>query len=126
MKAPSGKMIPLAVADFLEAADRVGKLRVLARLAGEHLGDEERLRHEPLDSPGTMHDQLVVFGQFVDTQDGNDIAQFFVALKALLHAAGDVVMFLTHVLRVEDTRRRAQWVDRRINPLSRRSTATER
>ena len=112
-------MVPLAVADLLEAADRVRQLGVLAGLAGEHLGDEERLRHEPLDPPGAVDVQLVVFRQLVDAQDRDDVAQLLVALQGLLDAAGDVVMLLADVLRVEDSRARAQGVDRRIDPLLR-------
>ena len=38
-----GQIVGFAVADLLEAAERVGELGVLALLAGELLGDEERL-----------------------------------------------------------------------------------
>src|SRR4051812_32267746 len=38
-----GQVVPLAVADLLERADRVLDLRVLAGLVGEDLGHEERL-----------------------------------------------------------------------------------
>src|SRR5687767_11681010 len=42
-------VVVLSFDDFLEAADGVGNLHVLARNAGELLGDEERLREEALD-----------------------------------------------------------------------------
>ena len=44
-----GQVVPLAVAQFLEAADRLGQRRHLALLAGERLGHDERLRQELLD-----------------------------------------------------------------------------
>src|SRR5512137_85436 len=44
-----GQGVALAVDDHLEAADRVLQRDVLARRAGEHLRDEERLRQEALD-----------------------------------------------------------------------------
>ena len=47
-------------------------------------------------------DQLVLFGQFVDAEDGDDVLQFAVALEDRLHPAGHVVMLLADVLRVED------------------------
>ena len=82
------QVVPLAVADFFEAADRFGERRDLARLAGEHFGHEERLRQEPLDAAGAMHDELVFFGQFIDAEDRDDVLQFAVALQNRLHAAG--------------------------------------
>ena len=97
------QVVPLAVADFFEAADRFGQRRDLARLAGEHFGHEERLRQEPLDAAGAMHDQLVVFAQFVDAENRDDVLQFAVALQNRLHAAGDVVVPLAHVLRIENS-----------------------
>src|SRR5690242_13682523 len=41
-------VVVLALDDFLEALDGVGDRHVLALQAGELLGDEERLREEPL------------------------------------------------------------------------------
>ena len=55
-------------------------------------GHEERLRQEPLDAAGAVHDLLVLFAQFVDAEDGDDVLQFAVPLQDLLHAAGDVVV----------------------------------
>src|SRR5436305_525108 len=41
-----GEVVVLAVEDLLEAADRIVELHELARRAGAHLGDMERLREE--------------------------------------------------------------------------------
>ena len=68
------------------------------------LGDEERLRQEPLDPAGPVDDQLVVLGQLVDAEDRDDVLQLAVALEDRLDAAGDVVVLLADVLRVEDAR----------------------
>ena len=76
----------LAVDDFLEAADGVGQLDVLARDAGELLGDVERLRKEPLDLAGARHGQLVFVGQFVHAENGDDVLQILVALQTPLTA----------------------------------------
>src|SRR5258706_1032972 len=46
------QIVCLAVADLLEAAERVGELDVLPFLAGELLGDIERLAEEALDLSG--------------------------------------------------------------------------
>ena len=61
-------MIVLAVHDLAEAADGVGDRNVLAREAGELLGDEERLRQEPLDAAGASDRQLVFFRELIDPQ----------------------------------------------------------
>ena len=81
------------------------------------LGHEERLRQEPLDPAGAVDDDLVVFGQLVDAEDRDDVAELLVALEDRLDAAGDVVVLLADVLRVEDSRGRAERVDRRVDPL---------
>ena len=81
----------LAGHDPLEAPDRVLELHVLARRAGERLGHEERLREEPLDLAARATDQLVVLGQLVDAEDGDDVLEVLVALEDLLHGAGDAL-----------------------------------
>ena len=75
------QVIPLAVAKFLEAADRVFERRDLTRLAGEDFGDQKRLRQEAFDAAGTVDDQLIFFRQFVDTENRDDILQFAVTLS---------------------------------------------
>ena len=72
--------------------ERVGDLGVVALLAGELLGDEERLAEEALDLAGPADDELVLFGQFIDAQDGDDVLQVAVALEHALHLAGDAVV----------------------------------
>ena len=64
-----------------------------------------------------MHDLLVFFAQLVDAEDGDDVLQFAVALQDLLHPAGDVVVLLADVLRVEDSRVRRQRIDGRVDAL---------
>src|SRR5688572_28329904 len=58
-----GQVVPLAVAEFLEAADRLGQRRHVAGLAGEWLGDDERLRQESLNSAGAADDLPILFAQ---------------------------------------------------------------
>src|SRR5262249_17328651 len=97
-----GEMVPLAVADLLEAADRVRQLGVSARLVDEDLGHEERLREEPLDPAGPGDDELVSVRELVDADDRDDVAEFLVPLEDRLDAASDVVVLLTDILRVKD------------------------
>ncbi|KIU01213.1 hypothetical protein QU38_02455, partial [Staphylococcus aureus] len=84
-------MIVLAFAKALEALDGVGELDELAGRAGEHLGDVERLRQEALDLAGAGHGQLVLFGQFVHAENGDDVLQRLVLLQDLLDLTRGVV-----------------------------------
>src|SRR5262249_13105562 len=94
-----GQLVPLAVADLLEAADSLGELGVLAGFVGKRFGDEEGLREEALNPARAVHDELVVLRKLVDAQDGDDIAELLVALEDLLHSAGDFVVLLPNILR---------------------------
>ena len=76
-----GEVVVLAVDDRLERADRVLDLHELAGDAGEDLGDVEGLRQEALDLARAGDHQLVVFGQLVHAEDGDDVAQRAVALQ---------------------------------------------
>src|SRR6185437_15571954 len=70
-----GQIIRLAFGYFVEAAERVGEFHVLARQARELLGDDERLAEESLQLAGPADDQLVLFAQFVDAQNRDDVLQ---------------------------------------------------
>src|SRR3990172_13012576 len=90
--------VVLAVNDAAEGSDGVLQGHVLARGAGEHLGDEERLRQELLDLARPRYGELVLFGQLVHAEDGDDVLQLLVALQRRLHVArGAVVLFADHV-----------------------------
>ena len=71
----------LAFDDFAEALDGIGQLDVLALEAGELLGHVEGLGEEPLHLAGARHGELVFVGEFVDTQNGDDVLQILVALQ---------------------------------------------
>ena len=62
--------------------------RELAGLSGEHFRNVERLRQETFDAACSMHDQFVLFTQFINTQNGDDVLQFAIPLQSGLHAAG--------------------------------------
>lgn len=44
-------------------------------MASEDLGNLEGLRQESLDLASTCNSQLVLLGQFIHPQDGNDVLQ---------------------------------------------------
>ena len=58
---------------------------------------------------------LVVFGQLVDAEDGDDVLQVLVALQNLLHLARDFVVLVAEDARIENARRRGQRIDGRID-----------
>src|SRR5947207_8843717 len=72
------QVIVLAFADGTEALDGVGEIDELAGRTGEYFGHEERLRQEALDLAGAGHGDLVLFGQFVHAENGDDVLQRFV------------------------------------------------
>src|SRR5690606_8310954 len=69
-------------------------------------------RQELFDLACTAYNDAVFFRQFVNTENGNDVLEFFVLLQDLLDASCDIVVFLTNILWVEQTRGRCQWVNR--------------
>ncbi len=86
--------------------------------AQEHFGHQKRLRQETFDTTSTMHNQLVVFAQFIDTENGDDVLQFAITLQSRLHASSNRIVLGTHILRVENTAVRSQRIDSGVNTLS--------
>ena len=107
----------LALDDLAEALDRVLELHVLARGAGELLGDEVRLREEPLDLAGARDDELVLVGQLVHAEDRDDVLQVLVALEHLLHRRRDRVVLVGDDPGLERAGGRVERVDGRVDPL---------
>ena len=87
----------------------------LAGDAGEDLGDVEGLRQEALDLARARHDQLVLFGQLVHAENGDDVLQRLVALQHLLDRAGDLVVLLADDAGLEDARGRVERIDGRVD-----------
>src|SRR6185312_12331045 len=110
-----GKLVVFAFHDFLEAADGVRKLHILARPAGELLGYVKRLGKEVLDAARAANSLLIVVAQFVDSENGDDVLQILIALQNLLHTLGCVVMLLAQNAGIENTGCGRQWIDGRVN-----------
>src|SRR5579863_1748827 len=105
-----------AVDNFLEAADRVGQLDILAWKTGKRLRHVKRLREEPLNLACPRHDQLVVVAQFVDAQNGDNVLQVLVPLQNAFYRLGSVVVIVADDQRIENTRSRRQRIDGGIDP----------
>src|SRR5262245_44509911 len=72
------QLVPLAVAQLLEAAQRVFLLGVVAGEAGELLGHEERLAEEALDLAGPRDGALVLFAELFLAQNRDDVLQRYI------------------------------------------------
>src|SRR5208337_4435730 len=107
--------VVLAFVDFLEAFYRIGDFYVAAGRAGKLFGYVERLREESLNLAGSRHRYFLIFTQFVNAQNRNDVLQVFVALQRFLHRLRHVIMFLANDARIENARGRSQRIDGGIN-----------
>src|SRR5215813_2051306 len=96
-------VVVLAFNDLLEAAHRILNLDVASCVTGELFGHVEWLRQELLDFPGASYSDLIVFGKLVDSQNGDDVLQIFITLQDSLYSLGNVVVFLAHYSRSENS-----------------------
>src|SRR6476661_5182623 len=107
-------VVEVAVADGREAFHGVLDGHGGAFDAGELLRRVGVLREELLDAACTRHDDLVLFGELIDTEDGDDVLEFLVLLQDLLDADGRVVVVVSDVLRIQDAGGRRQRVNGRV------------
>src|SRR5688572_21572557 len=68
-----GNVVVLLFDDFFEASNRIGKLDILAGKSGKRLGYMEGLREESLEPARTLYGGFVLIGQFINTQNGDDV-----------------------------------------------------
>ncbi len=86
-----------------------------AGLAGEGLRHEHVLRQEALDAACAADEDLVLLGELVDAEDGDDVLEVLVALQDLLDARRHGVVLLADVARIEDARHRVERIDGRVD-----------
>src|SRR3954453_9648177 len=89
-----GDVVVLAVRDLVERLDGVGDRHRRTLDARELLGHVGVLRQEALDAASPGHDDLVLFGELVDTEDRDDVLERLVALQDLLDPDRAVVVLL--------------------------------
>src|SRR5206468_634155 len=109
------ELVVLALDDLLEALRGVGDLHVPARRARELLGDEERLREEALDLPRAGDDQLVLVRELFHAEDRDDVLEILVPLEDQLHGPRGRVVLGAEDVRVEDSGRRRERIDRWVD-----------
>src|SRR6187402_1869780 len=78
-------MVEVALDDRVERLDGLLDRDRGALDAGELLRHVGVLREELLDATCARHDDLVLFGELVDTEDRDDLLQLLVLLEDLLH-----------------------------------------
>ena len=105
----------LALDDLLEAAHRIFNLDVLSGRARKYLSYMEGLGEETLHLSGAIHGELVLFGELVDSQDGDDVLQILVALQQPLDALRNRVVFLAHHARRENPRSGGERIHCRVD-----------
>lgn len=70
-----GQRVVLAVEDLLDRLDRLLEGHEATLDTREDLSDGEGLRQETLDLTGTLDDELVLLGQLVHAENGNDVLE---------------------------------------------------
>ena len=72
-------------------------------------------RQEALDLARALDGQLILFGQLVHAEDGDDVLQRLVALERRLHRARGLVMLLADGARLEHAAGRIERIDGRVD-----------
>ena len=113
----SGRWSKSPLRQLVERLDGLLERNRRTRLAGELLGGHHVLAQEALDTAGPLHQLLVLFGQFVDAEDGDDVLKVLVALQDSDDFLGDAVVLVADDAGVQDRRARGQRVHRREDAL---------
>src|SRR3546814_2362851 len=74
-------------------------------LAGEHLGDVERLRKKALNLARARNRQLILFRQFVHAENGDDVLQALVLLQDRLDGTRGLVRSEEHTSELQSLMR---------------------
>lgn len=101
--------------NYLETGNALLQIHVLARGTGEHFSNMERLAQEPLNFSSTSNSQLVIFTEFIHSQNGDNILKVLVILKNFLYSTSSIVVFLSQDMWGEHTRSRIKRIDSRID-----------
>ncbi|CDZ92688.1 Cellobiose phosphorylase (modular protein) [Rhodococcus ruber] len=105
-----GQVVELTLGDAVERLDGVTQRHHGAGLAGELLSDDEVLAEELLDTTGAADEDLVLLGELVHAEDGDDVLQLLVLLQDPLDLVGDPEVLGTDDAGLEDARGRRQRV----------------
>src|SRR3989338_359017 len=103
--------IMLAFQYFAEAAHGFLERNVFPFCSGKCFSDGEWLRKEALDFACSVYQSFVFFGEFLDTQNRDDVLQVFVALEHAARFVRHAIVFFAHDLRRKRSRAGVQWID---------------
>jgi len=111
-----GQIVVLAFHDFLEAGGPcLPPSRIFPSRPLNCCATKKGLREEAFDFAGARDGLLVVVRKFFDTENGDNVLQFLVALQHGFHGASHGVMFLSQNARIQNTREAGQRIDRGID-----------
>lgn len=96
-----GVIVSLALEESTETVNGFGELDELTGLTGEDFTHEEWLGEESLDLSGTGDGELILFGELVHTENGDNILERLVILEELLNTTSSVVVNVSDDGRVE-------------------------
>src|SRR5690242_11357660 len=105
----------LSIENLFEGTDGVGERNIFSWCTRELFSHEERLRQELLDLTCASDSLLVVVTQLIHTKNGDDVLQILISLQHFLHRASNVVVFLSHNLRIENRRTGVERINSWIN-----------
>src|SRR5215472_173921 len=108
-------VVVFAFHDFLEAADRIFNLYVLAFKTRELRRNEHGLRQESFDLTRAGYGALVFIGKLFNAQNRDDVLQIFVTLQNGFDTARHSVVFSADNPRIENTGVAGQRINRGIN-----------
>src|SRR2546423_25615 len=110
-----GQVVVLALEDLQEPLHGLLDRHVAPGAPAETLGHEVGLRQETLHLAGAPDDLLVVLGELLDAEDGDDVLQLLVALHRALDALRGLVVVAPHDPGIQEARGRVQGIDGRID-----------
>src|SRR6185437_10764288 len=110
-----GIFVHFAIHDHVETTDRLVNGNQHPFEAGELFSHVEGLGQEALHFTGAGNGHLIFVAQLVQTEDGDDVLQFFITLEDQLHAVGSIVVRVAYDLRREDTAGGVQGIHGRID-----------
>jgi hypothetical protein len=121
-----GIFVHFAVHDHVETTDRFVDGNQHAFETGELFSHVEGLGQETLYLTGAGNGHFIFVAQFVQTEDGDDILQFLIALEDQLYIVGAIVVRVADDQRGEDTGGGIQGIHGRIDTQDRRSYGSVR
>ena len=98
-----GHIVVLSFDNSLESFYCICGLDIFAGLTCKGFCNMERLAQEPLEFPCPCNNYLVIFRQFLDTEDCDDVLEPFISLQGLLDISGNRIMIFADDLWIKNS-----------------------